>query len=100
MPEKVTEGLLHDRAADFGNGLGQRNILGANFHAVLRVAAFLDAAIAHQRRQTLALQAWPVGWVLNRRTCAMVAAPTKPVSSLNCGQASMQQQQEMQRESG
>src|SRR6202034_1269773 len=30
----------------------------------------------------------------------MVAAPTKPVSSLNCGQASMQQQQEMQREMG
>src|SRR5882724_11486630 len=30
----------------------------------------------------------------------MAAAPTNPVSSLNCGQTSMQQQQEMQFESG
>src|SRR5579864_4952025 len=44
--------------------------------------------------------ALPVGCVLNNRTCEIVAAPTNPVSSLNCGHASMQQQQEMQRESG
>src|ERR1700733_10630050 len=44
--------------------------------------------------------ALPVGCVLNNRTCAMVAAPTNPVSSLNWGQASMQQQQEMHRERG
>src|SRR5438270_11216336 len=42
----------------------------------------------------------PVGCVLNRRTWPMVAAPTKPVPSLNCGHTSMQQQHEMQREYG
>src|SRR6266404_9012725 len=45
-------------------------------------------------------RALPVGWVLKSRTCEMAAAPTNPVDSLNCGQASIQQQQEMQRESG
>ena len=49
-PEKITNSLLHHRSADLGNGLGKRNILGADFHAVLRIATFLDAAIAHQRR--------------------------------------------------
>src|SRR6266498_188271 len=45
-------------------------------------------------------RAAPVGWVLNRRTCEIVAAPTNPVSSLNCGQTSIQQQHEIQLESG
>src|SRR6267142_545082 len=44
--------------------------------------------------------ALPVGCVLKRRTCEMAAAPTNPVDSLNCGHASMQQQHEMQRDSG
>src|ERR1700733_1179483 len=42
----------------------------------------------------------PVGLLLNNFTCAMVAAPTKPVESLNCGQTSMQIVQEMQFDSG
>src|ERR1035441_10997227 len=46
------------------------------------------------------LSALPGGCELKSRTCAMVAAPTKPVLSLNCGQASMQQQHEMQLDSG
>ena len=41
--------------------LGQRDILGANLDAVLRVAAFLNAAVAHQRRETLALQLFACG---------------------------------------
>ena len=81
--------------------LRQRNFLGADFDAVLGVATFLNAAVSHQSNQTLASSsASPVGWVLNSRTWEIVAAPTKPVSSLNCGQASMQQQQEMQFDSG
>src|SRR5882672_804439 len=44
--------------------------------------------------------ALPVGCVLKSRTCEIAAAPTNPVDSLNCGQASMQQQHEMQRDSG
>ena len=49
-PEKIADGLLHYRTADLGNGLGERNILGTDFHAVLGIAAFLNPAIAHQRR--------------------------------------------------
>ena len=45
--EQVANGLLHDRAADFGNGLGERDLLGARLHAVLRIPALLDSAIAH-----------------------------------------------------
>src|SRR5258708_20159278 len=55
-PEKIADGLLHDRATDLGDGTGQRNILRTDLDAVLRVAAFLDPAIAHQSRQPLALQ--------------------------------------------
>src|SRR6267154_6586452 len=55
-PEKVTQGLVHDRAAYLRNGRCERDILGADLDAVLSVAAFLDAAIAHQGRQALALQ--------------------------------------------
>ena len=40
--------LFHDLAANLGNGLGQRDVLGTNLDAVLGIAAFLDAAIAHQ----------------------------------------------------
>src|SRR5689334_15322235 len=46
------------------------------------------------------LRAFPVGCVLNKRTCEIAAAPTNPVDSLNWGHASMQQQHEIQRDSG
>jgi len=55
LPKKVTDGLAHDLAADVGNRLRQRNFLGANFDAILCVAALLNAAIAHQCRETFAL---------------------------------------------
>src|SRR5689334_25174019 len=54
--EQVADGLLHHFAADFGDGAGERNVFRAGFHAILRVATFLDATIAHQRGQALALQ--------------------------------------------
>src|SRR5260370_39340859 len=56
LSQQVAERLLHDLTTDFGNRRGQWNVLRTNLDAVLGVAAFLDAAIAHQRRQTLALQ--------------------------------------------
>src|SRR5277367_3778698 len=54
--EKVTDGLFHHRAADLGNRPRQGDVFGTNFHAILRVTAFLDAAIAHQRRQPFTLE--------------------------------------------
>src|SRR5713226_4939867 len=56
LAQQVAERLFHDLATDFGNRRSQRNILRTNLDTVLRVATFLDAAVAHQRRQTLALQ--------------------------------------------
>src|ERR1700722_4971815 len=55
-PEKIPQSLLHHRSAHLGNGPRQRNVLGANLHAILRIPAFLNAAIAHQCRQPLPLQ--------------------------------------------
>src|ERR1700693_653390 len=55
-PEKLTQSLFHDLSAYFGDGLGQRNVLRADFDAGLRGAAFLDPAVAHQRRQSLVLE--------------------------------------------
>ncbi len=92
--------MLHDRAAYLGNGAGQRDIFGANLHAVLGVAALLNAAVAHQRRQTLALQFFARGMGVEQPHLRDGGRAYEAVSSLNCGQASMQQQQEMQRESG
>src|SRR3984957_11060288 len=60
-PEQVPEGLLHHLAAHFGYGIGQRDFLGADLNAVLRVAAFLDSAIAHQRGETFPLQRFSRG---------------------------------------
>lgn len=49
LPRKeVLHCLLEHFAAGIGNRLGQRNVLGADFNAILRVAAFLNPAIAHQ----------------------------------------------------
>src|ERR1039458_1498264 len=55
-PEEVLHGLPHHLPADIGDGLGERDLLGADFDAVLRVAAFLDAAIAHERLQPVNFQ--------------------------------------------
>src|ERR1700675_2637342 len=56
LPQQVAEGLFHDLSTDFGNRRGQWNVLRTNLNTILREAAFLDAAIAHQCGQTLALQ--------------------------------------------
>jgi hypothetical protein len=48
-PEQIRNSLHHYIPADLRNRPCQRNVLRADFHAVLRVTAFLDAAIAHQR---------------------------------------------------
>ena len=100
FPEQITHRLFHDIAANLGDGSGQRNILWTDLDAILRIATLLDTAITHQGHQTFPLQSSAGGVGVEQRTCAMVAAPTNPVASLNCGQASMQQQQEIQRESG
>src|SRR5580658_8673340 len=42
-------------------GKGHRDILGADFDAVLRVATLLDAAVAHEGRETLMLQLFARG---------------------------------------
>ena len=55
-PQQITEGLFHDLPTHFGNGLGQRDIFGTDLDTVLRIAAFLDAAIAHQSREPFPLQ--------------------------------------------
>ena len=87
---------------DVGDGVGEGNAFGADLDAILSEAAFLDAAVAGESAETgHSLNTFlPVGWSLKSLTWAMVAAPTKPVSSLNCGQTSMQQQQLMQFERG
>jgi hypothetical protein len=54
--EEIANRLLHDLAANFGNRFGQWNVFRANLHAVLRVAAFLDAAVSHEGREALALE--------------------------------------------
>ncbi len=47
-PEEILHRLPHHLATDIGDGPGERNVFRTDFHAVLRVAAFLDAAVAHQ----------------------------------------------------
>src|SRR5260370_1584886 len=54
--EEILDGRLHRLAAGVGDGLGKRNVLGTDFHAVLGEAAFLDAAIAHERLQPFVLE--------------------------------------------
>jgi hypothetical protein len=46
------EKTLRRRAPDFGNGIDERNLFGANFDAVLRLAAIFDAAVAHDRLES------------------------------------------------
>src|SRR5271165_5586642 len=66
-PEQVFHRLPHDLAADVGDGLGERNVFGADFDAVLRVAALLDAAVAHQGFESIDLQRLPC-WVIVEQT--------------------------------
>src|ERR1700694_1291346 len=54
--EQVADDLLHNFAPDLGNGAGKRNVLGADLDAVLRIATFLNATVAHQGGQTLPLK--------------------------------------------
>src|ERR1700761_5756022 len=54
--EQVADRLLHHFLADVGDGGRERNVLGTNLDAVLRVAAFLNAAIAHEGSETFALE--------------------------------------------
>src|SRR5271157_838519 len=56
LTEKVADRLFHHVTADLGNRLRQWNIFGTDLDAVLSVAAFLDASIAHQGDQTLPFQ--------------------------------------------
>jgi predicted methyltransferase len=58
-------GLLDKNvAANIGDSVGQRNALGADFDAVLREAALLNAAVAGQCAQALFLQDSPGGVVV------------------------------------
>ena len=92
--------LDEDVAADVGDGIGERNLLGqASTQFCAKPHSWMPPSPARARRRS-SLKTLPVGWLLKSLTWAMVAAPTKPVSSLNCGQTSMQQVQEMQLESG
>jgi len=53
--EEVEDCFFHHIFSDFADGFGERNIFWANFDAILRVAAFLDSAVAHQCIETLVL---------------------------------------------
>src|SRR5271157_1491951 len=90
----ITSRLTSEMASVNGICFGQ---VSTQFWA--KPHSWMPPSPARARRRS-SLKTLPVGWLLKSLTWAMVAAPTKPVSSLNCGQTSMQQQQEMQLESG
>src|ERR1051325_6437269 len=54
--EEILDCLLHHLAAGVGNGLGKRDIFGADLDTILREAALLNAAIAHERLKTFMLE--------------------------------------------
>src|SRR6266571_8247297 len=56
FPEQITNRLFHDLASHLRYGASQRNVLGADLDAVLRITALLDAAIAHEGCQPLTLE--------------------------------------------
>src|SRR5271165_5631575 len=60
-PKQILHRLPHDLSADVRDGLGEWNVFGADFDAVLRVATLLDAAVAHQRLQAIDLQRFARG---------------------------------------
>src|SRR6266851_827257 len=86
--EEVLDLLDEDVAAHVGDGFGE-----AKPHS------WMPPSPARARRRS-SLRTAPLGSMLKSLAWAMVAAPTKPVASLNCGQTSMQMVQEMQLESG
>jgi len=55
--------LDQDVAADVGDGIRERNALGADFYAVLGEAALLNAAVAGQGAQALFLEDF-AGWMV------------------------------------
>src|SRR6266852_8469305 len=56
LPYKPAEKRLFPRVpVYFGDGLGERNTLGAGMHTVLRVSAFLDAPGTHERTKPFTL---------------------------------------------
>src|SRR4029077_18589102 len=50
--QPAEQGLFPCLTIDFGERFGERDFLRAGFHAVLRVRAILDAAVAHRGLQT------------------------------------------------
>ena len=100
LTEKVTDGLFHHIAADLGNRPRQRNVLWADLHAVLRVSAFLDSAIAHQRRQSFAFQGRACGMGVEQPHLRDRRRAHESGVFVELRTASMQQQHEMHRESG
>ena len=52
--EEIFDLLDNHVAAYVGDGIGERNLLWTSFNAVLRVATFLDSAVAGKSAQTLA----------------------------------------------
>ena len=94
-------GLLHEHvAADIGDGVGERDLLGAGFDAVLGEAALLNAAIAGEGAETFFREDLAGGVIVEELDLGDGGGADEAVSSLNCGQTSMQQVQEMQLESG
>jgi hypothetical protein len=61
--EEVFDFLEQDVAADVGDGIRERNALGADFYAVLGEAAFLNAAVAGEGAQALFLADF-AGWMV------------------------------------
>ena len=55
---------IEDVAAYVGDGVGERDLLGADFDAVLREAALLDAAVAGERAETFFLEDFAGGVIV------------------------------------
>src|SRR5881398_1600541 len=53
--KKIGDRLFHHLPAHIGNGASERDMFWTSLDAVLRVATFMNAAIAHQRLQTFVL---------------------------------------------
>src|SRR6185503_11415213 len=88
-PEQVFDPFHRRLPTDLSDGMRQGDILGADLHAVLRVAAVGDAARLHEDLGA------PVGWVLKRSDWPMAAAPMKLLPCCTCGQTSRQHPQVM-----
>ena len=62
--EEILHGLDGHVAADVGDGVGQRDLFGADFDAVLCEAALLDAAIAGESAQAIFLEDFAGGVIV------------------------------------